>query len=218
MAYDICIFDLDGTLTDPGPGITKAYQIALSAFGIHEELDGLKRFIGPPLRDNFRIKCGLSDADTEKAVEIFRDYLKRKGLYENVLCPGIPELLRDLADSGKKLAVATNKSTEMACLTVEHFQIGRYFDYISGDTNEGSLTKYGKLMIIRAVLDAFDPERIKAAVMVGDRADDIIGAKANGIDSIGITWGYGSRDELEAAGATWIEDHPGALRRLICCS
>jgi len=216
MAFDICIFDLDGTLTDPGQGITKAYQIALSAFGIHEELDSLKRFIGPPLRDNFSKECGLSDADTEKAVEIFRDYLRKKGLYENVLCPGIPELLRQLADSGKKLAVATNKNAEMASLTVKHFQIDRYFDYISGDTNEGSLTKYGKRVIIRAVLDALDPEGEKTAVMVGDREDDIIGAKANGIDSIGIMWGYGSRAELEAAGATWVADHPGALLRLMC--
>ena len=216
MPYDICIFDLDGTLTDPGLGITKAYQLALSAFGIHEELDSLKRFIGPPLRDNFRKSCGFSETDTEKAVSIFREYLNKKGLYENKLYTGIPELLQTLTDSGKMLAVATNKSIYYADLTLKYFELGKYFDFISGDTHDGSLTKNGKLTIIQAVLDALDPQRRKQAVMIGDREDDIIGANANSIDSIGITWGYGSHAELEAAGATWIEDSPVALGRLIC--
>jgi len=216
MSYDICLFDLDGTLTDPGPGLTKAYQIALSAFGIHEELDSLSRFIGPPLRDNFRKGYGFSEADTEKAVAAFRKYLNEKGVYENLLYPGIPELLQNLVGNGKKLAVATNKVTYLANLTVKHFKIEKYFEFISGDTDDGSLTKNGKLLIIRAALDALDPGGVKQAVMIGDREDDIIGAKANNTDSIGITWGYGSRGELEKAGATWIADSLEALCRLIC--
>jgi len=216
MSYDICIFDLDGTLTDPGLGITKGYQLALSAFGIHEELDSLTRFIGPPLWDNFRKSCGLSDSDAEKAVAIYRKYLEEKGLFENFLYPGIPELLQNLVDSGKKLAVATNKTTYFADITVKHFEIDNYFGFISGDEPDGSLTRNGKLGIIRIALDAIDPERKKRAVMIGDRGDDIIGATANNIDSIGITWGYGKRAELEAAGATWIVDSPDALGSLIC--
>jgi len=215
MPYDICIFDLDGTLTDPGLGITKGYRLALSAFGIDEQLDSLKKLIGPPLRDNFRKTYGLSDADTEKAVAIFRAYLNETGLYENILYEGIPELLRDLTESGIKLALATNKSVNFAHMTVEYFKIGQYFGYLSGDAPDGSLTKNGKQKIIRAALDALDPEGRKQAVMIGDREDDIFGAKANNIDSIGITWGYGSRAELEAAGATRILDSPGELGRLV---
>ena len=109
MSYDLIIFDLDGTLTDPKPGITKSFQYALEMFGIHEDLDSLSRFIGPPLRESFRDYYGFSDADTEKAVVRYRGYFAESGLYENTVYPGIYELLEQLRCSGFTLAVANEQ-------------------------------------------------------------------------------------------------------------
>ena len=215
MSYNLCIFDLDGTLTDPKIGITKSFQYALASFGIPEELDNLVRFIGPPLRDSFRISYGFSDDDTVQAVVKFREYYAETGVFENFVYPDIPDLLQKLKDSGKKLAVATSKATVYARLILEYFYLDGYFEFVSGDEMDGSLTKRGKHDIIRIALDALDPKRKMPAVMIGDRELDIFGARDVGIDSIGNTWGYGSRSELEAAGATWIVDNADEVYNLI---
>ena len=215
MLYDFCLFDLDGTLTDPKVGITKSYQHALSAFGIHEELENLLQFIGPPLRSNFRDYYGLSEADTEKAVAKFREYFIEKGLLENMVYPGIPEILQELKGKGVTLAVATSKVTAFANKVLNHFSLDGYFGFVSGDDMDGSLTINGKGDIIRTALDALDPGRSNKPVMIGDRHHDITGANDVGIDSIGITWGYGSRGELEDAGATWIVESLDELCKLI---
>ena len=215
MSYDLCLFDVDGTLTDPQLGLTRSYQYALEKFGIHEELDNLMKFIGPPLRENFRNFYGFSDADTEKAVVIFREYFTQTGLYENKLYPEIPETLQKLEDRGIILAVATNKVKIYTDKILEYFGIGRYFSLVSGDEPDGSLTVNGKRDIIRNVLDTLDPERKMSTVMIGDREHDIIGARENGIDSIGIMWGYGSRAELEKAGATIIIETAAELCNIV---
>ena len=213
--YDLCLFDLDGTLTDPKIGITRSYQYALAAFGIHEEADNLAKFIGPPIRENFRDYYGFSDLDTERAVAIFREYFSEKGLLENTIYPEIPGALQKLKDSGKTLAVATSKVTVYTNPILEHFGIDKYFSFVSGDEMDGRNTKNGKCDIIRIALDMLDPERKKRAVMIGDRKHDIHGANDTGIDSIGVTWGYGPRAELEEAGATVIADTVDELCRLI---
>jgi len=215
MSYDLCIFDLDGTLTDPKLGITRSFQYALASFGIHAELDSLIKFIGPPLRDSFRISYGFSDDDTEQAVVKFREYYAETGVFENFVYPDIPDLLQKLKDSGKTLAVATNKVYLYTDKILGHFDLNRYFSFVSGDDMDGSLTKNGKRDIINIALDALDPERKMPAVMISDRELDIFGARDVGIDSIGNTWGYGSRSELEAAGATWIVDNADEVYNLI---
>ena len=214
-SYDLCLFDLDGTLTDPKLGITKSFQYALSAFGIQEELDSLTKFIGPPLRESFKNFYGFSDADTEKAVAKYREYFAVKGLYENEVYSAIPETLQKLKDNGKMLAVVTSKVTDYANKILKHFNLDRYFVLVSGDDMDGNLTKNGKRDLINIALDALDPERKMSAVMIGDRKHDIIGARDAGIESIGVKWGYGSNNELETAGATWIVDSTDALYRLI---
>jgi len=211
MSYKLCLFDLDGTLTDPKPGITKSFQYALSAFGIHEELDDLTKFIGPPLRETFSKFYGFSVADTEKAVAKYREYFAPKGLFENTVYPNIPETLQKLKDDGKFLAVATSKVKAYAEQILEHFNLDRYFDFVSGDDMDGSLSPNGKRDIICIAMDALDPNRKLPTVMIGDRKHDIIGAEEVGIDSIGVTWGYGPRDELETANATWIADSTDGL-------
>jgi phosphoglycolate phosphatase len=215
MGYNICLFDLDGTLTDPKLGITKSFQYALSAFGIREELDNLTKFIGPPLRESFRDFYGFSDIETEKAVAKYREYFTEKGLYENTVYPDIPEALRKLKAKGKTLAIATSKVTAYANRILEHFNLDEYFSFVSGDEMDGNLTKNGKRDVISIALDAFASERKFTAVMIGDRKHDIIGAREAGVDSIGNTWGYGSLDELESAGATWIVDSVDELCRLL---
>jgi len=215
LPYSFCIFDFDGTLTDPRVGLTKSYQYALAAFGIHEELDSLERCIGPPIRDNFRLFYGFSDSDTELAVAKFREYFTQAGLYENMLYPGILDLLQVLRDNGRTLAIATNKTTVYTQLTLDHFDFGGFFDFVSGDEMDGSLTKHGKREIIRIALDALDPGRCLQAVMIGDRKHDITGAVENGIDSIGVTYGYGARSELEGAGASWVLDSLDEIRDVI---
>ena len=213
--YDLCVFDLDGTLSDPQLGLTRSYQHALAAFGIYEEAKDLTRFIGPPLRDNFRGYYGFSESDTEKAVTIFREYFDKKGLIENTLYPDIPETLQKLKDLGKTLAVATTKVKSFTDIIIDYFSLGKYFDFVSGDELDGSLTKNGKRDIIRIVMDTLDPKREMNTVMIGDRLYDIIGARDNGIDSIGVLWGFGSRAELEDAGATRIIASVGELIQVL---
>ena len=215
MSFDLCIFDLDGTLTDPKLGITRSFQYALASFGIHEELDSLSRFIGPPLRDSFRLTYNLSEPDTSIAVAKFREYYAETGIFENSVYPDIPDLLQKLKGSGRTMAVATSKAAVFSQLILEYFYLDGFFSFVSGDEMDGSLTKNGKREIIRIALDAIDPERKMPAVMIGDREHDINGAREVGLDSIGIMWGYGSRRELESAGATWIVDSADELYRLI---
>jgi len=213
--YKLCLFDLDGTLTDPKTGITKSYQYALSAFGIHESLDSLTKYIGPPLRDVFGKHYGFSETDTESAVAKFREYFAETGLYENSVYPGIPEFLDSLRESGKELAVATSKVRLYSEKILKHFELDGFFSFVSGDEMDGSLTKCGKREIVRIAMDAIDPVRKMSTLMIGDRLHDIIGARDNGIDSAGVTWGYGTLSELEDAGATHIADSTNELLRLI---
>jgi phosphoglycolate phosphatase len=213
--YNLCLFDLDGTLTDPQVGITKSYQFALSAFGIHEELNNLTKFIGPPLRDVFKDYYGFSATDTEKLVAKFREYFSETGLLENEVYPEIREMLARLKNSGIVMAVATSKVAVYARRIIKHFQLDSYFSFVSGDDMDGSQTKEGKRQIIQIALDTLDPEHEMTPVIIGDRQHDIIGGSSTGIESIGVTWGYGSRTELEEAGATWIVDSPNDLCGLV---
>jgi phosphoglycolate phosphatase len=200
----ILLFDLDGTLTDPMEGITKSYQYALSFFGIQEDTKNLARFIGPPIREAIQNHCGLSPADTEKAVAKFREYFFETGIFENMVYPGIPELLKALHGCGRTLAVATNKVLAGAERVLEHFGLSEYFAFVSGDKMDGTLSKSGKREIIRIALDGVGCADKNDAVMIGDRKHDIIGAKELGLDSIGVLYGYGSRKELTDAGAAVI--------------
>lgn len=204
MRYNSCLFDLDGTLTDPKIGITKSFQYALETFGIQEETNDLVKFIGPPLRESFKNFYQFSQSDTEQAVLKYREYFAEAGIFENTVYPGVAEMLQTLKSGGVILAVATSKATKYAQQILEHFHLDRYFSFISGDKMDGSLTKNGKREIIRIAMSAIGQKDQKVAVMIGDREHDVFGAKEVGIDSIGVTYGYGSREELEKAGAKMI--------------
>ena len=207
----IYVFDLDGTLIDSRLGVTKSLQYALEAFGAREEPENLTRFVGTPLRDIFRDHFGI--VDYESAVLKYREYFAETGMYECEVYPGIPEILRGLKNNGKILAIATTKATFYTNAILENLDFMKYFSFVSGDEMDGSLSKHGKRDILRLVLDKLDPERIQSAVMIGDKEYDISAAKELGIDSVGLAYGYGSREEIE--GATWIVDSTDELMKLL---
>ena len=214
MPYDLCLFDLDGTLTDPKEGITKSVRYALKSFGIDiADLNELTKFIGPPLRASFREFYDFSEEEAEEAVSKYREYFSETGIFENNLYAGIIELLTHLKDNGITLAIATSKPTVFAEQIAVHFRINQYFDLIAGSELDGARSR--KSEVIDYALNIIDPERRISPVMIGDREHDIIGANETGIDSIGVTLGYGTRLELERVNATMIAYSPDELLRMI---
>jgi len=208
------LFDLDGTISDPKEGIIKSIQYSLQSFGINvEDLDTLTPFIGPPLRDSYKQFYGFNDTETEKAVAKYREYFAETGIFQNSLYNGVVELLQTLQDMNKQLMIATSKPTVYAEKILKHFEIDRYFAFVSGSELDGRRSK--KSEVIQYALDSVGITRLDDAVMIGDRKYDILGAKALGIDSIGVLYGYGDLQELTAAGATIIcetvEDLRGVL-------
>ncbi len=194
------LFDLDGTLTDPGEGITNSVAYALEKFGIAvEDRTTLYKFIGPPLIDSFIKYYGFSKEQAITAVDYYREYYRAKGIFENLLYSGIPQLLERLCSSGKRVILATSKPEGFAKQILEHFGISRYFYYVAGATMSETRTK--KAEVIAYALEQCDITDRENAVMVGDREMDITGAHSTGLEAIGVLYGYGDNKELTAAGA-----------------
>lgn len=210
------LFDLDGTLTDPKEGICTCVQHALRQLGIEEpDLDKLEPFIGPPLKDSFMEFYGFSESQALEAIEVYRQRFSTVGKFENKVYSGIPELLRDLKSYGYHMAVASSKPECFVKEILEHFGIEEYFEAVVGSELDGSRTD--KEEVIREALNRlFHYRAYKKAqiVMVGDRKFDIMGAKEIGVTSLGVSYGYGSEEELETAGAEYIADSVEALRAL----
>lgn len=214
MHWNYLFFDLDGTLTDPMQGITRSVQYALRHLGIEvADLRTLCPFIGPPLKESFEKLYGLSDAETDTAIAKYREYFAPKGIFENRLYEGIPELLADLQSAGATLVIATSKPAPFARRIAEHFGFADRFTLISGSTLDGARTM--KSEVIRHALDTLQITDTSSVVMIGDRRHDIEGAAATGLDAIGVLWGYSSREELQTAGATRLAADIEALRALL---
>ena len=196
------LFDLDGTLTDPMVGITSSVQYALEKFGIHVRyLKELIPFIGPPLAESFQQFYGFSKGDAEKAIQYYREYYAPKGIFENEVYEGIPEMLAHLTEAGFTLLVATSKPTVFARKVLKHFGMEDYFSFVGGSELDGSRTK--KAEVISYILKTCGIEA-KEAIMIGDRRHDIEGGKACGLESVGVLYGYGTEQELTEAGADHI--------------
>lgn len=205
--YQYLLFDLDGTLTDPGLGITNSVMYALQKFDINvEDRTSLYKFIGPPLRVSFETFYGFSGEKSDLAIQYYREYFKEKGLYENEVYDGITDLLIQLKEQGKSLIVATSKPEPFAIEILRHFKLYDYFDFVAGATMDES--RNTKADIIKYALEHCNIHEKSSAVMIGDREHDILGAKENELDSIGVLFGYGSLDELKKAGATFIAKNP----------
>lgn len=203
--YDIVLFDLDGTLTDPGEGITNSVAYALNKFNIKvEDKTELYNFIGPPLIDSFMKYYGMCYEDGLKAVEYYREYFGVTGIFENRVFNGIHELLACIKKSGRVVSLATSKPEQYAVRILEHFDLTQYFDFIGGATMDETRSK--KADVIDYTLKQLEVTDKSKVVMIGDRHHDIEGANVNGLDSIGVLFGYGDRQELETAGATYIAE------------
>lgn len=212
--YNYLLFDLDGTLTDPGVGITNSVMYALQKFNIYiDDRSSLYKFIGPPLRDSFEMFYGFSREQSEIAIQYYRKYFIKQGLYENEVYSGIPDLLVQLKKEGKTLIVATSKPEDFAIKILKHFNLYNYFDFVAGATMNELRNK--KSDIIKYALDNYNVPEKSSLIMIGDRKHDIIGAKDNELDSIGVLYGYGSYNELNEAGATFIANKPEDILKYV---
>ncbi|MGE7914375.1 HAD family hydrolase [Lysinibacillus xylanilyticus] len=212
--YSVVLFDLDGTLSDPKIGITKSVQYALQKAGIEvSDLDELESFIGPPLQVSFREIYGFNDAQIEQAISNYREQFKERGMFENKLYENIPALLADLKQQGYILAIATSKPTVFAEQILQYFNLDQFFDLVAGSNLDGTRSAKGE--IIAFVRDHFNEVDNNQFMMIGDRKYDIVGAHENQIDSIGVTYGYGSLEELTDAKATYIVNSVIELKELI---
>lgn len=210
---DTILFDLDGTLTDSGLGITRAVQYALGQMGYEvPPRESLFSFIGPPLHKSFATQYGMDEQTSVEAVRQFRIYYNQMGgILENEVYPGVPELLRDLKNAGKRLVIATSKPQAAAETVMRHFGLDQFIPEIIGGTDDTRNSK-GKVIAYALKEYGIDP---MTAIMVGDREHDVQGASENGIPAIGITWGYGDRPELETAGAKVVLDTPAEVTEYI---
>lgn len=206
-------FDLDGTLTDPKEGITRSIQFALEQMGLAvPPADDLLHFIGPPLRDSFEALIGADKS--EIAVRHYRQRydVEGLGLKENVVYPNILEVLTLLNQQGKKLFVVTAKPHPIARRIIQHFEIDHLFQEIYGPEIDGTRNNKGDLITYILVREKLLPEKI---IMIGDRKHDVLAAAQNNIRSIGVTWGYGSLEELQSAGAHMIVHAPEELLEIL---
>lgn len=211
------LFDLDGTLTDPREGICTCVQYALASFGIEEpDIGRLEPFIGPPLKDSFMEFYGMSEEQAEAAVEKYRERFKDKGIFENKLYDGIPQLLQALNSKGMFLAVASSKPTVFVERILEHFGIRKYFKVVVGSELDGTRVNKGEV-VEEALRQLFGEEPVEKnkVFVIGDRRFDVEGAKAAGVDSVGVTYGYGGMEELREAKADYIVRSVEELQRFL---
>ena len=198
------LFDLDGTLTDPALGITNSVMYALEQMGRPvPPREELLCFIGPPLVYGFSHYTGMTQEEAEEATRLYRVYFSEKGLLENRVFDGIPEALQKLKNRGYRLVIATSKPEVYSRRILEHFGLMQYFDALAGATMDH--TRNTKDKVIAYGLQEFhiDPA---TAIMVGDREHDMLGARDNGLPALGVTFGYGARQELMDSGAKYIAD------------
>ncbi len=232
--YRFLLFDLDGTITDSGPGIMNAAQRALLRYNIEEaDKQRLRLFVGPPLDQSFMERYGFSKEQAWEAISVFREYYNVKGVFENSVYPGMEALLKDLKNTGYIIAIASSKPQVLIHKVLDHFDLVSYFDVIVGCELDG--TRSEKAEVIQEVLNqlsglavkrdiisdkAYTPdsliEKVKAhCVMIGDRSYDVKGAHSFDLPCIGVLYGYGTKDEMEEAGADYIAPTVEDLRNIL---
>ncbi len=218
--FQYCLFDLDGTLTDPKEGITRSVQHALKYFGIEEpDLDRLEPFIGPPLKDSFMEFYGLSEEQALKAVEVYRERFAPVGVLENEIIPGTGQMLAHAREKGIHLAVASSKPLVFVRQILRHFQIEEYFEVVVGSELDG--TRGSKEEVVEealrqlGILEMDPADKKSLCAMIGDRKFDIQGAIAHGLTGIGVSFGYAGEGELSVAGADMVADTMEQLERIL---
>lgn len=212
---DLVLFDLDGTLTDAGPGIVNGMRIVFDHFDLDQPDEATMRtHLGPPLAVTWREHYNFTDEQITTALAVYREYYHEVGMFENAVFDGIPELLKKLNDDGIRLATATSKPDFSATRIIEHFGLDHHFEFIGAANLEG--TRDSKALVIEHTLEQLQAGATTHSIlMVGDRHHDVHGAKAHGIDTIGVLWGYGDADELTEAGVIALAQSPLELRAFI---
>lgn len=212
MRWKSILFDLDGTITDSAPGITNSIIYARKKWGLKPGTNAdYYKFIGPPMPQSFEEYWGFSHEDAVRFLADYREYFSVKGLFENSVYPGVIDLLDALKSAGARLFIATTKPTGFSEQIAERFLFRDYFELVSGSHLNKTNTKYAVIEHARKTCDI----DMASAVMIGDRAHDVEGAHAHGIPCIGVTWGFGSREELRSAGADYITDTAEELLALL---
>ena len=204
----VLFFDLDGTLTDSAPGIFAAIRYAQRQARLRalDEAE-LRSCVGPPLNESFIRLWGVGREEAEHLLEVYRIYYRATGIFENAPYPGIRETLEALSEKAD-LRVCSAKPTEMIRTVLTHFDLSRFFSSVSGAALHGTFP--GKGVFLRASREPGRP-----ALMIGDRQDDMTGARDAGIPGAGVLWGYGSREELLKSGAAYLVKRPDELPKLV---
>lgn len=213
IKYDGVLLDFDGTIADTGEGIFSSVRYAIEAMGfdpLPEET--IHTFIGPPIFSSFRRELNLSDEDSAKAVEKYRERYVEDGIYKLKVYDGLEKLMNDMKKSGIKLAIASSKPENFIVKILEFLKSDNLFDYISAPENDKA--PESKTALVERAVNHLGIDKSRA-VMIGDRYFDIDGAKGAGIDSIGVTFGFGSKEELQNAGATFIAENVDDIRKII---
>lgn len=216
--WNTVLFDLDGTLTDSGEGITKSVQYALKeGFGIEAELEDLRQFVGPPLLEKLESYAKLSKDEAREAIRWFRKRYDTIGIFENRLYPGIEDLLAQLKQEGMTICLSSSKPEFQCRRILEHFHILQYFDEMVGAKDDETRSDKAEVVeeVIRRLKEHGKYSGKESLVIVGDRNYDIVGGKKNGIGTIGVSYGYGSRKELEEAWPDAIADSVRELRNIL---
>lgn len=224
-SYQVFLFDFDGTVSESAPGIIKSVQYSLRSLGIEEtDMNVLRTFIGPPLNVQYRKVYGLTDEQIVTAVTKFRELYETKGILDCRPYPGLDRLLREAAEKGKILAVASSKPEPFIKEILESFGFTGYFTAVCGsdigDELKPKPAGSQKARIIRKAMSRLAEAGVPAdalarTIMIGDTQYDICGARDNDLPSVGVTYGYGTREELAESGADYITDSPDSLRRLL---
>ncbi|MDD3252422.1 MAG: HAD family hydrolase [Lachnospiraceae bacterium] len=214
MKKNHILFDLDGTLTDSQEGILNSIEHALHYYDIQvEDRSFLRPFLGPPLVDSMMKYYGFTREKALESVVKYREYFNEKGWLENRVYDGVEAMLGALKEQGYKLYVATSKPEDFAQRILQHFGLAGYFDFIGGATLDDS--RVHKADVVRYVLETNGLHEKSGVIMIGDRENDVRGAKENELESIGVLYGYGDLAELRAAGADYVAETPAAIVRLL---
>ena len=214
MKKEYILFDLDGTLTDSAPGIINSLMYAFEKLDFKvESREELRAFIGPPLTDMMMEKYGFSFEKATQGLNFYREYFREKGIFENSVYDGIPNVLSALQSKGYKLLLATSKPEEFAKRIMDRFNLAKYFDFIGGSDMAG--TRGSKSAVIEYVMANCGITDASKCIMVGDREQDVVGAGKFGIETVGVLYGYGSREELENAGAAYIAENVDELYKIL---
>lgn len=211
--YDTVIFDFDGTVADTGDGVFSSVRYALDKLGLSQPSEEeIRTFLGPPLDFSFRNVCKLDDETIEEAIRLYRTFYPEKGVYMFTLYDGMTELFKSLSDKGIKIAIASAKPEVFLKTAVSHAGIERFVGFVGGTTLENKDTS--KASVIKRAMEAVGAEPDKT-LMVGDRCFDINSAKEVGIKSIGVLFGYGTKEELSQSCADYLVNSPDEILKII---